>query len=156
VVDDGHFRQLVDRADMVGVGHLKLAGENLQLSAHRASLSRWQHTAQVIGVSMEKHQVKAPGVVTANDPVGVPGVLRGEVFRDLERQGGDPIGFGLGQLWRIAPVDNPAGQMPAKIDDLGTGQKADQLGEARSDARQRFHQGEQSEEDLRSQGAIDP
>ena len=119
---------------MVGVGDLQAVGEDLDLAADDPLLTLGQHPVQVILAGMEEDQVQLASLVAAGDAIGLARVARRPVGADHNSQGGDAAGLGGGHLGRIAPVDQPARQVPAEVDHLRPGQRLEQLGKARPHA----------------------
>src|SRR3546814_1489373 len=78
--------------------------------------------------------------------------LSSDVCSSDLRQRGDPARHGLGDLWRVAPVDQAARQVPAEVEHRRpAGQRLEQLGKARPDPGEAGGGREQREEDLGAQ-----
>ena len=131
-LDRLHAVPLVERRDVIGVHHLDLAAVVLDAAAHHAHGSLGQPLAEPVALGVEEDEGEGPGLVGAEDPGRVPAVAGGLVPVDAHGERRRGAGFGLGDLGRVAPVDQARRQVPEQVHHERPGQPLD--GRARANA----------------------
>jgi len=149
-LDPQHLVALLERHDMVRVGHLQLALVELEPAADHPDLARRQQLLQVVLAAVEEGEAEPAGLVAAADAVGLSRAARHEVLVHRDGEGGDLAGLGLRDLGRVAAVDQAEGQVPQQVDDLRAGHLFHELPQPRPDSGQRRRLGEQGRQ---AQGA---
>jgi len=139
------------RHDVIRMGHLKVVAVALDHAGHDAGFALGQNLGQVVVPGVKEHQGQHARIVRDLDLIGLAAVVGLGVGTDGHAQGGDAPGLGLGDLGRVAAVDDPGRQMEQQVKQPpATAQFFNHRTHARADAGQRRHGLEQREQDFRA------
>ena len=148
---------LGDGHDMVRMGHLQFVLEQFEPAADDPPLAHRKGFFQVVAVDVKEDQGEDSGAVGADHPIrhAAPRLGWRPVGLDRHRKGRDPVRHRVRQARGVAPVDQPARQMPEQIDDPLARHPRQGLGDARADTGQRGNRGKQRKQDLRAHFACE-